>query len=146
MPSSSAARISKVPLGTEISNPSMVTVTRSSFAGEFWTAVTRSPPASGAFGAEWRDVSRHSREIAPLAGSRAWSGGAAASVGSGQHAGPGEGAATTGDVRAVLVVEVLDRGRHRAGRAVPERAERAAQDVVGQVEERVDVRHRRGAV
>ncbi len=44
MPSCSAARISSVPLGTEISMPSIVTVTRSSFP---CTAVMRGLPAPG---------------------------------------------------------------------------------------------------
>ena len=43
------------------------------------------------------------------------------------------------EVRDVLVAEVLDRRRDRAGRAVAERAERPAEDVVAQVEQLVEV-------
>src|ERR1700709_351530 len=109
MPSCSAARISKVPLGTEISNPSIVTVTRSSFAGGFWTAVI-------------------------------------VLVRSCQDAGSGERTAVVGHVGLVLVAKVLNRGGPRAGRPVAECAERATHDVVGQIEQGVEVGHRAAAV
>ena len=50
-----------------------------------------------------------------------------------------ERAAARGLVREVLVAEVLDRRDDRAGRAVAEGAERAAQDVVAEVEQHVEV-------
>src|SRR6478735_3453795 len=98
MPSCSAARMSSVPFGTEISKPSIVTVTRSSL---FSTAVK--------------------------------------SVRSNQSAVLAARATLPAAVREVFVAEVLDRRRHRRGRAVTERAERASQDVVGQVEQRVEI-------
>src|SRR4051794_17700909 len=97
MPSCSAARMSNVPLGTEISIPSMVTVTRSSLAGACVMSVGSS-----------QDLVRVGR-------------------------------AATVQVSHVLVAEVLDRGRHRAGGAVAEGAERPAEDVVGQVEQRLEI-------
>ena len=44
-----------------------------------------------------------------------------------------------GQVGEVLVAEVLDRARDRAGRAVAEGAERPAEDVVALVEQQVEV-------
>src|ERR1019366_1265268 len=50
-----------------------------------------------------------------------------------------ERAAAAIEVGDVLVAEVLDRRGHRAGRAVAESTKRAAEDVLGEVEQRLDV-------
>src|SRR3954452_14864600 len=138
MPSCSAARMSRVPFGTEISMPSMVTVTRSSLAG---ASVTRHPPPpalSGQFGPEWPPRIGHSGRKWPLDGDDG-GGGGRASVRSDQDVGCPERTTSSGYVGEVFVPEVLDRGRHAAGRAVAECAEGAAEDVVGEVEQRLEV-------
>src|SRR5262252_6871462 len=108
IPSSSAARITSRPLGTLISKPSMVTVTRCSTGA--------SAPVSGC--AVIRSLT---------------------SVGPGGGGGGVERAAAPLGMLDELVPEVLDRGHHRADRAVAERAERAPEDVVADVEQLVQV-------
>src|SRR5215470_4223312 len=61
------------------------------------------------------------------------------SVGPGRGGGGVERAAAPLEVLDELVPEVLDRGHHRADRTVAERAERAAEDVVADVEQLVQV-------
>src|SRR5690348_12075407 len=61
------------------------------------------------------------------------------SVGPGRGGSGVERAAAPLEVLDELVPEVLDRGQHRADRAVAERAERAAADVVADVEQLVQV-------
>src|SRR5215212_71996 len=103
MPSCSAARMIRVPLGTLISKPSIVTVTRSV------------------------------------------SGGAVISVRSHEIGLPQPRRDPALDVVLVLGLEVLQRGGDRAGRAVAEGAERPAVDVVGGVQQGVQVLVRAGA-
>ncbi len=95
-PTCSAARITRVSLGTETSTPSMVTVTSSTFSTWPW----------------WPSRGRSSRQCL-LAGE----GGAGLAV---------EGAAAVGEVGEVLLAEVLHRRGDRAGGAVAEGAEGAA--------------------
>src|SRR6266496_3841674 len=104
-PSSSAARITSVPLGTVISNPSMVTVT---------------PPVTGASAPD-SFVSVMSLPSEQGGGGRV------------------ERAAALLLVLEVLVPEVLDRGGDRADRAVAERTERPAEDVVADVQQLLQV-------
>src|SRR3989440_1838455 len=104
-PSSSAARITSVPLGTAISNPSMMTVTPSvtgASAPDSFVSVMSLPSEQGGGG-------RVERAAALLL------------------------------VLEVLVPEVLDRGGDRADRAVAERAERPAEDVVADVQQLLQV-------
>src|SRR5450755_1217340 len=112
MPSSSAARITSVPLGTVISKPSMVTLT---------------PPAG---------LASDAPELPGV-----WTVIGASLSGSGEQRGRRgvERAAAALAVLEVLIPEVLDRRHHRADGAVTERAERAAQDVVTDVEQLVQV-------
>src|SRR3954454_10800106 len=136
MPSSSAARMMSVPLGTAASTSSMVSVTRSSGGGPSG----RSPPApsrrSGA-----RVMSVRSRSGGGGAGTGTGTGAGGAVVPSVQVVvvGRRERAAAEGVVVDELVPEELDAGDDRAGRAVAEGAERAPEDVVAGVEQRLDV-------
>src|SRR4051794_19592261 len=117
IPISSAARMTSVPFGTCTSKPSMVTVTRS-----VWTAtsaVMRGPrrvvsEASDLLGCSCRDTSEDGR-------------------------GDRVERAPAGQVLQELVAEQLDAADDGAGGAVAEGAERAAEDVVAGVEQRVDV-------
>src|SRR5215472_1650760 len=156
MPSSSAARITSIPLGTVISKPSMVTVTPS--------VTGASAPPSLATVISW-PPSRALRLVVPEA--RKWHRGRlvlgaglggpapaasrpgselkalgsflAASVGPERGGCRIERAAASLGMLDELVTEVFD-GRHdRADRAVAERAEGAAQDVVADVEQLVQV-------
>ena len=103
-PTCSAARITRVPLGTLTSTPSMVRVTRSVFSTLVELVGRRHAVGSRGGEERWRRPGR-------------------------------TGSRRCVEVREVLVAEVLDRGRDRAGRAVAERAERAAEDVVALVEQ-----------
>src|SRR5579863_4050582 len=109
IPSSSAARITSMPLGTLISKPSMVTVTRCSTGA-------RAPASVCA-------VIRSLTSVGPY-----------------RRGGGIERAAAALEVLDELVPEVLDGGHHGADRAVAERAERAPEDVVTDVEQLVQVR------
>src|SRR6266536_199599 len=116
MPSSSAARITSMPLGTLISKPSMATVTL--FCGGAFPAaslvdrVTTPPPG------------RAGRTRGPTEQGRG---------------GGIEWAATPLLVGGVLVPEELNGRDDRAHRTVAERAEGATQDVVTHVQELVQV-------
>src|SRR5690606_19925014 len=154
IPSSSAARITRVPLGTLIWNPSMVTVTRSSGGtagappdGVFVVTVTCSLPIRS------RRHGRTGGPAAPCAGRGASRSGGTppraprigcsrrSSSGTSPHGRLGvvERAAPLLHVLDVFVPEVLDGRHHRAGRAVAEGAERAAQQVVADVQELLHV-------
>src|SRR6201985_3277073 len=111
MPINSAARITRVPLGTLISVPSMVSDTMSG-------GRTSSPVSV----------------LAALVMGRS-----TLSV-RGQHGVFGvERAPTALDVSDVLVAEVLDRRHHGAGGAITQRAERLSEDGVGDVEQLFEV-------
>src|SRR6185437_3824744 len=124
-PSSSAARMTSVPLGTVISNPSMVTVT---------------PSVTGAAAG-----SLVCKVIYVVSLAVRCAGGAPASTtaspGAPEHRGGGrvERAAALLLVLEVLVPEVLDRRLDRADRAVAERAERPPEDVVADVQQLLQV-------
>ena len=107
MPTSSAARITSVPLGTLTSTSSIVSVISSTGAGSLRNGFDRHSAHL------LREQGRGGRREGP-AGRRV-------------HAG------------FELLAEVLDRRGDRAGRSVAEGAERAAEDVVAQVEQQVDV-------
>src|SRR5689334_748521 len=125
IPSSSAARMTSVPFGTVISNPSMVTVTPS---------VTGA--AAGSLVCKVIDVV--SLAVRRAGGAPA---GATASPGAPEQRGSGrvERAAALLLVLEVLVPEVLDRRLDRADRAVAERAERPPEDVVADVQQLLQV-------
>src|SRR5690242_19980367 len=145
-PSISAARITSVPLGTVISNPSMVTVTPSvtgAAAGSLVCKVIYLVCLAGASLASGerprrRDTAAAAFGPAPAVVSLA---GTAASPGAPEQRGGGrvERAAALLLVLEVLVPEVLDRRGDRADRAVAERAERAAEDVVADVQQLLQV-------
>src|SRR5882757_1573896 len=111
MPINSAARITRVPLGTLISTPSMVRVTMSGGRTSSPVSVLAVLVIEGSSLSVQREhgVSRVERATARF------------------------------DVGYVLVAEVLDRRHHRAGSAIAQRAERLSQDGVGDVRELVDV-------
>ncbi len=116
MPISSAARITSVPLGTLSWWSSMVRRRPSSVVG--------SRPAAGR---RSRGPSPSSRQLLHRAGPT-------------QHRGVRvERAAAVARCAHVLVAEVLDGRDDRAGRAVAERAERLADDGVGDVEQLVQI-------
>src|SRR5579859_1317909 len=112
MPSCSAALMISVPFGTAISNPSMVTRTSSTCL------------ATSVIGPPGRRLG-----IVPQ-GQRGFRTASRRGV---------ERAATVFRVLDELVPEVLDRRLDRADRAVAERAERAAENVVADVEQLVQV-------
>src|ERR1700733_2313965 len=111
IPISSAARITKVPLGTEISTPSMVNVTMSGgvTSSPVWVLAALVMRASGL--SVWREhgVSRVERASASF------------------------------DVGDVLVAEVLDRRDHRAGGPIAQRAERLSEYRVGDIQQLVEI-------
>src|SRR5262245_39159600 len=117
MPSSSAARMTSVPFGMVISNPSMVTwtpsVSAATEAGSFVCKVTSVPPSRAPTASpgisEQRGGRRVERAAAPLL------------------------------VLEVLVPEIFDRRDDRADRPVGQRAERPAEDVVTHVEQLLQV-------
>src|SRR5271166_5439147 len=114
MPISSAARITRVPLGTLISAPSIVSVTISGW--RTWSPVwVLAAPEDTVIGASRLSVRR-------------------------EHGLSGvERASASFDVGDVLVAEVLDRRHHRAGRTIAQRAERLPQDRVGDVQQLVEI-------
>ena len=108
-PICSAARITRVPLGTLTSTPSMVRVTRSALSTlgrGSWSSLCHAVAPAGA-------------KTVEAAGSN--------------------GQPPCVEVGEELLAEVLDRRGDRAGGTVAERAERAAQDVVALVEQQVEV-------
>src|SRR5690606_5205621 len=130
MPICSAARITSVPFGTATSTSSMVKVTVSAWATSadaFGVVVVMLGPFL---------PTPLQRRAAPGAGCVLEQRGCRRV----------EGAALPGDVRLELLAEELDAGRDGRRRAVAERAERAAQDVVADVHERVEVLERALAV
>src|SRR6195952_459255 len=132
-PICSAARITRVFLGTETSTPSMVRVTSSDFSGAFCSLF------SGVV------VMRGPRGIvcgaSSASGARDFVGCSCARLRRLEDRGgrPVEGTATVLEVGEVLLAEVLDRRGDRADRAVGQRAEGAAEDVVADVVEQVQV-------
>src|SRR5215218_10125841 len=120
-PTCSAARMIRVPAGTLTWTPSIVSVTRLVFSTSavlIWGSLRRccagdteprAVSSSGSLGGEDRGGDRVER------------------------------AAALAQVLEVLVAEVLDRARDRAGGAVAERAERPAQNVVTLVQQELEV-------
>src|SRR5262245_8036615 len=142
IPSSSAARITRVPFGTAMSTPSIVHDTRSGagagrFSAVFCSVIARAPGPCCRFG--WR------------LGSWRLGGGRARCV-RGQafgsllcrrckecRRGGVEGAAAPVQVCEVLVAEVLDGRRDRRDRTVTQGTERAPEDVVGDIQQLVEL-------
>src|SRR5271166_1623063 len=128
IPINSAARITRVPLGTLISTPSMVSFTISGglTPSPVWVlaalVMSAAPPHRFA-------LHRRQRIIGPLRLSVRV-----------EHGVPRvERATASFDVGDVLVAEVLDRRHHRAGRAIAQRAERLSEDGVGDVQQLVEI-------
>src|SRR3954447_11837004 len=128
MPSSSAARMMSVPLGTATSTSSMVRVTRSSGGGPAGPSLPAPSRRSGA-----RVMSVRSR------GGGGGAGRAVVPTTQVVVVGRRERAAAEGVVVDELVPEELDARDDRAGRAVAQGAERTTEDVVAGVEQRLDV-------
>src|ERR1700743_1121207 len=107
MPINSAARITRVPFGTLISVPSMVSLTMSGgvVSSPVWVLAAL--------------VMRALRLSILRKHGVSWV----------------ERAAASFDVGDVLVAEVLDRRHHRAGRAIAQRAERLSEYRVGDVQQ-----------
>src|SRR4051794_35075916 len=120
MPISSAARITSVPLGTLTSIPSTEMVTRSSGLG------AGGPPAGVLV-------------VTVMSAVRSCPGGSQGCLRPRGGCRGVEGTAAVLEVREVLVAEVLERGLDRTRRTVAECAEGLAEDVVGDVEQRLQV-------
>src|SRR3984885_15222573 len=131
-PINSAARITKVPLGTLISVPSIVNVTSSGWETFFSVSATcvisAAPPH--------RYVPRK-RAVPPLHRRRRVSRVVSVRREHGQLGVERTSAAL--DVRDVFVAEVLDRRRDRACRAIAQGAERLTENRVGDVQQLVQI-------
>src|SRR3984885_1343103 len=114
MPTNSAARITRVPLGTLVSMPSMVNVTISG-------RLTPSP-VCGLAASETLVI-----RVSCL------------SVRSQHGVSRVERTSASFDVGDVLVAKERDGGRHRAGRTIAQRAERLPQDRVGDIPQLVEI-------
>src|ERR1700692_3102009 len=111
MPLNSAARITRVPLGTLISAPSMVNVTMSG-------GRTSSPVSVLAALVIWVSSLSVRREHGVFRVERA---------------------SVTVDMGDVFVAEVLDRRHHRTGGTIAQRAERLSEDGVGDIQQLVEI-------
>src|SRR5689334_13714290 len=140
---SSAARITKVPLGTLTSTPSMVTLTISTASAvpvspesTVWVIWTPTP----LLGASRRKNVRHADATHPSASARRRNAPSHTHLFRGhQRRGVRIERTTTRQMLKVFVAEELDRRHDRRRGAVAQGAERLPEDVVGNVQQLLDV-------